>query len=109
MFISFHLKVQYIHNKIYNNMKWLIDFLVQASVKIADESDRIVFNYFLLVHLIGNLQLLKDDSVWLLIFMQKFMKSNPLIKTVSYGLFLYYLTCYCRRDVGIVQYECQGR
>ena len=39
---------------------------------------------FLAVHLIGNLQLLKDDGGQAFNIYAKFMTSNPLIKTVSY-------------------------
>lgn len=39
---------------------------------------------FLVVHLIGNLQLLKDDGGHAFNVYAKFMTSNPLIKTVSY-------------------------
>ena len=39
---------------------------------------------FLVVHLIGNLQLLKDDNGEAFNVYAKFMTSNPVIKTVSY-------------------------
>ena len=39
---------------------------------------------FLVVHLIGNLQLLKDDNGEAFNVYAKFMTSNPVIKTISY-------------------------
>lgn len=42
---------------------------------------------FLIVHLIGNLQLLHDDGGRAFNIYAKFMTSNPLIKTVSYLLY----------------------
>jgi hypothetical protein len=43
---------------------------------------------FLVVHLIGNLQLLKADGGASFNLYAKFMTSNPLIKTTSYLLYL---------------------
>jgi succinate dehydrogenase / fumarate reductase cytochrome b subunit len=42
---------------------------------------------FLIIHLIGNLQLLHDDGGRAFNIYAKFMTSNPLIKTVSYLLY----------------------
>lgn len=42
---------------------------------------------FLLIHLIGNLQLLKNDGGYAFNVYAVFMTSNPLIKTVSYLLY----------------------
>ncbi len=42
---------------------------------------------FLVIHLIGNLQLLKDDGGHAFNVYAKFMTSNPLIKTISYTLY----------------------
>jgi succinate dehydrogenase / fumarate reductase, cytochrome b subunit len=39
---------------------------------------------FLIIHLIGNLQLLKNDQGEAFNIYAKFMTSNPLIKTISY-------------------------
>ena len=39
---------------------------------------------FLIVHLIGNLQLLKNDNGEAFNVYAKFMTSNPVIKTISY-------------------------
>ena len=43
---------------------------------------------FLVIHLIGNLQLLADDGGQSFNVYAKFMTSNPLIKFVSIGLYL---------------------
>jgi succinate dehydrogenase / fumarate reductase cytochrome b subunit len=42
---------------------------------------------FLVIHLIGNLQLLKDDGGQAFNVYAKFMTSNPVIKTISYTLY----------------------
>jgi succinate dehydrogenase / fumarate reductase, cytochrome b subunit len=42
---------------------------------------------FLIIHLIGNLQILKDDGGEAFNLYAKFMTTNPLIKTVSYLLY----------------------
>ncbi len=46
---------------------------------------------FLVVHLAGNLQLLKDDNGEAFNIYSKFMTSNPLIKFISYGLYFFIL------------------
>ncbi len=46
---------------------------------------------FLIVHLIGNLQLLANDGGQQFNLYAKFMTSNPLIKTISYGLYFFIL------------------
>ena len=46
---------------------------------------------FLLVHLMGNLQLLMDDGGKQFNLYSKFMTSNPLIKTISYLLYFFIL------------------
>ena len=46
---------------------------------------------FLVVHLIGNLQLLKDDGGEAFNTYAYFMTHNPLIKTISYGLYAFIL------------------
>ncbi len=46
---------------------------------------------FLLVHLIGNLQLLIPDGGEAFNLYAKFMTTNPLIKTTSYGLYAFIL------------------
>jgi succinate dehydrogenase / fumarate reductase cytochrome b subunit len=42
---------------------------------------------FLVVHLLGNLQLIKDDGGEAFNIYAKFMAGNPIIKTISYGLY----------------------
>lgn len=46
---------------------------------------------FLIVHLVGNLQLLSDDGGLAFNAYAKFMTSNPIIKTTSYGLYAFIL------------------
>jgi succinate dehydrogenase / fumarate reductase cytochrome b subunit len=46
---------------------------------------------FLVVHLIGNLQLIADDGGQSFNEYAHFMTTNPLIKTVSYGLYFFIL------------------
>lgn len=46
---------------------------------------------FLLIHLIGNLQLLKDDGGMAFNMYAQFMTSNPIIKTTSYLLYATFL------------------
>lgn len=46
---------------------------------------------FLVVHLIGNLQLLKEDGGQAFNIYAQFMTSNPVIKTVSYGNYAFIL------------------
>src|SRR5690606_41636475 len=46
---------------------------------------------FLVVHLIGNLQLLKDDGGEAFNVYAEFMTSNPLIKAISYMLYAFIL------------------
>ncbi|MCB0659615.1 MAG: succinate dehydrogenase cytochrome b subunit [Saprospiraceae bacterium] len=71
-------------------MKWLIDFFGSGiGKKLLMSLTGLFLIIFLLVHLIGNLQLLKDDSGMAFNLYAKFMKSNPLIKTVSYGLYFF--------------------
>ncbi len=44
---------------------------------------------FLIVHLIGNLQLLKEDNGQSFNIYASFMTHNPLIKVISYGLYFF--------------------
>ncbi len=46
---------------------------------------------FLLIHLIGNLQLLADDGGVSFNTYAEFMAHNPLIKTISFGLYFFIL------------------
>ena len=46
---------------------------------------------FLVVHLVGNLQLLMDDGGRQFNLYAQFMTSNPLIKTTSIGLYAFIL------------------
>lgn len=64
-------------------------FLFTSSIgrKIVMALTGLFLCLFLVVHLIGNLQLLKADSGYAFNKYALFMTTNPLIKTVSYGLY----------------------
>ncbi|MEZ4910251.1 MAG: succinate dehydrogenase cytochrome b subunit [Saprospiraceae bacterium] len=73
-------------------MKWLINFF-QTGIgkKLLMSLTGLFLIVFLLIHLVGNLQLLKDDGGMSFNMYAKFMTSNPLIKFVSYGLYFFIL------------------
>lgn len=69
-------------------MNWLVKFLTSSiGKKIIMSLTGLFLCSFLLIHLIGNLQLLKDDGGLAFNVYAKFMTSNPLIKTTSYLLY----------------------
>lgn len=73
-------------------MKWIINlFTSSIGKKLVMSLTGIFLITFLVVHLLGNLQLLSDDGGQSFNLYAKFMTSNPLIKTVSYGLYLFIL------------------
>lgn len=69
-------------------MKWIINFL-KSSIgrKLIMSLTGLFLILFLVVHLAGNLQLLKDDGGEAFNTYAYFMTHNPLIKFVSYGLY----------------------
>ena len=68
-------------------MKWLTHFLTSSiGKKVIMSFTGLFLISFLLVHLLGNLQLLQADSYAFNAY-AAFMTSNPLIKTVSIGLY----------------------
>lgn len=73
-------------------MNWFLRYL-SSSVgrKFTMSLTGIFLILFLLVHLLGNLQLLKDDGGEAFNKYAYFMTHNPLIKTVSYGLYFFIL------------------
>jgi len=73
-------------------MKWLID-LFSSSIgrKVVMALTGLFIILFLTVHLIGNLQLLKDDGGEAFNVYAYFMTHNPLIKTVSYVNYAFFL------------------
>ena len=73
-------------------MSWLITFL-RSSIgrKLVMSLTGLFLITFLLVHLIGNLQLLYNDGGEAFNIYAYFMTHNPLIKTVSYGLYFFIL------------------
>ena len=73
-------------------MKWLINFLTSSiGRKLIMSLTGLFLIVFLVVHLIGNLQLLANDGGESFNAYAYFMTHNPLIKTVSYGLYFFIL------------------
>lgn len=71
-------------------MSWLFQFLRSSlGQKLVMSLTGLFLISFLLVHLAGNLQLLKDDGGEAFNVYAYFMTHNPLIKAVSYGLYLF--------------------
>ena len=71
-------------------MSWITSFLKSSlGKKLVMSLTGLFLILFLVVHLVGNLQLLIDDGGEKFNLYAKFMTSNPLIKTVSYGLYLF--------------------
>ncbi len=73
-------------------MSWFSKFLTSSvGKKLIMSLTGLFLIIFLLVHLIGNLQLLADDGGESFNMYAKFMTSNPLIKMTSYGLYFFIL------------------
>ena len=69
-------------------MNWFTNFLTSSiGRKLIMSLTGLFLISFLIVHLAGNLQLLKDDGGQAFNVYAKFMVSNPLIKTISIGLY----------------------
>lgn len=73
-------------------MSWVTKFLGSSiGQKVIMSLTGIFLMLFLIVHLIGNFQLLKDDGGEAFNTYGFFMTHNPLIKTVSYSLYAFIL------------------
>ena len=73
-------------------MNWFSNFLTSSiGRKLLMSLTGIFLILFLLVHLAGNLQLLADDGGESFNLYAYFMTHNPLIKTISYGLYFFIL------------------
>jgi succinate dehydrogenase / fumarate reductase cytochrome b subunit len=73
-------------------MKWLIDlFSSSLGRKVVMALTGLFIILFLTVHLIGNLQLLKNDGGEAFNVYAYFMTHNPLIKTVSYVNYAFFV------------------
>ena len=73
-------------------MNWLVKFLNSSiGQKLIMSLSGLFLIVFLLIHLLGNLQLLKADGGQAFNIYGYFMTHNPLIKMVSYGLYLFIL------------------
>jgi len=71
-------------------MSWLINFFTSSiGRKLIMSLTGLFLIVFLLVHLIGNFQLLVSDGGQAFNEYAKFMTTNPLIKTTSYGLYAF--------------------
>jgi succinate dehydrogenase / fumarate reductase, cytochrome b subunit len=67
-------------------MDWIVQtFRSSIGRKVIMALTGLFMCTFLVVHLIGNLQLLKDDGGQAFNVYAQFMTSNPLIKIISYG------------------------
>jgi succinate dehydrogenase / fumarate reductase, cytochrome b subunit len=73
-------------------MDWLSRFFSSSiGRKVIMSLTGLFLITFLIVHLVGNLQLLKGDGGEAFNTYAYFMTHNPLIKTVSYGLYFFIL------------------
>ncbi|MBP7274109.1 MAG: succinate dehydrogenase cytochrome b subunit [Saprospiraceae bacterium] len=73
-------------------MNWFSKFFTSSiGQKVIMSLTGLFLILFLVVHLAGNLQLLKDDNGEAFNIYSKFMTSNPLIKFISYGLYFFIL------------------
>lgn len=70
-------------------MTWLNKFLLSSiGRKVVMAITGLFLCLFLVIHIAGNFQLFKDDHGASFNLYSKFMTTNPLIKTVSYMLYL---------------------
>ena len=73
-------------------MSWVTSFLTSSiGRKLIMSLTGLFLITFLIVHLLGNLQLLVDDGGVAFNAYAKFMTTNPLIKITSYGLYFFIL------------------
>ena len=73
-------------------MKWLVTFFGSGiGKKLLMSLTGLFLILFLVVHLIGNLQLLNDDQGMSFNVYARFMTTNPLIKTIGYGNYFFIL------------------
>lgn len=73
-------------------MSWFTNFLSSSiGQKLIMSLTGLFLIVFLVVHLVGNLQLLIDDGGQQFNLYAKFMTTNPLIKITSYGLYAFIL------------------
>lgn len=73
-------------------MNWFTNFLTSSiGRKVLMSLTGLFLILFLLVHLVGNLQLLAGDGGESFNVYAYFMTHNPLIKTLSYGLYFFIL------------------
>ena len=69
-------------------MRWFIDFMTSSiGKKLVMSLTGLFLISFLVIHLIGNLQLLYTDGGKSFNIYAKFMTTNPVIKFISIGLY----------------------
>ncbi len=74
-------------------MKWLVNFLTSSiGQKLIMSLTGLFLILFLVVHLIGNLQLLTDDGGEAFNVYTDFMSHNPLIQLIAKGNYVFILT-----------------
>jgi succinate dehydrogenase / fumarate reductase cytochrome b subunit len=90
-------------------MKWLFNFLTSSiGQKVLMSLTGLFLCTFLVVHMAGNLQLFVDEDGKAFNAYAKFMTSSPLIKTVSYGLYLMILL-HAFKGIGLWMYNRKAR
>jgi succinate dehydrogenase / fumarate reductase cytochrome b subunit len=73
-------------------MKWLVNFLTSSlGKKVIMSLTGLFLCSFLVIHMIGNLKLFADSDGHKFNEYAEFMAHNPIIKTVSYGLYFFIL------------------
>src|SRR5258708_13752433 len=73
-------------------MKWFLDlFTSSLGRKLVMALTGLFLILFLVVHLSGNFQLLKDDEGKAFNVYAEFMTTNPVIKVISYGNYTFIL------------------
>ena len=71
-------------------MRWIINFMTSSlGQKVIMSLTGLFLITFLIVHLLGNISLMFDDEGYAFNTYAYFMTQNPLIKTVSLGLYFF--------------------
>ena len=90
-------------------MSWLVKSLSSSiGRKVLMALTGLFLCTFLIVHMVGNLQLFNDDGGYSFNAYAVFMTTNPLIKTVSYGLYAMILPTLCNECHATVYIYCMA-
>ncbi|HKK89070.1 MAG TPA: succinate dehydrogenase cytochrome b subunit [Saprospiraceae bacterium] len=90
-------------------MNWILTFFKSSiGQKLIMSLTGLFLILFLIVHLGGNLQLLKDDGGEAFNIYAYYMTHNPLIKTVSYGLY-FFIVLHAIQGIVLWRYNVQAR